>query len=528
MHQAPTPFEKLEDGLYRTELPVGEYDIMARAEGLGFAFERVELPMDGERSLTFPVASSLQVIVVDAVSQQPIERARVAAIRRRALGPPLAQAWTDAEGKATLADLPDVHDPERVSRWLVRAAHPGYATSYADLDGRDAALVDAPVLVELSEGGAIDGRVHLSGRPTGSSHMVVFEARGARGQHPDDEMPRLAVTSADDGTFELSHLLPGTYRYQVFERFLSGDPQTFDWQNMAIDAVASGGAPVAAGEPTPVEIDLAVGGGFLGPRATLRGVVRAGGLALSGAQAFVLGDGERMALTDAAGRFEIVDLPATQLTVQIRAPEESAGHGLLHSEPVALQPDQVHEMTVEIEAQIEAQFAVRLGEEAVPGCRISLERIGGDGGVRASYQIRTDASGTAQVTVYRAGTYHLLAEHPQKGRHEEPIEITRDGAFRFSVSLDPGVPFAGLVECSSRGDPRRGEPYRILVFEQIRDDGHILSERQHQLERDSDAFHLIGMRAGHYRVRLYQPGTSAGPIEFDVGPAGDRHLRLRF
>lgn len=119
----------------------------------------------------------------------------------------------DADGSCVLTGL----EP---GTWIVQVDAPGYARTFSAPFPIRAGEQDLPVLVEMSEGGALVGRcVDERGRPLFG--VTVETAAGFLDESPLMEILGAAIPSrttsartqtGEDGTFRLDHLAPGEYR----------------------------------------------------------------------------------------------------------------------------------------------------------------------------------------------------------------------------------------------------------------------------------------------------------------------------
>src|SRR6185369_9961006 len=170
----PAQIETVEPGhVVIHGLAPGTCALFGRVAGLARAMATCTVAAEAtaEVTLEFAPATTLDVEVVDAATQAPIEWASVSSGRGRMRQASTVTRRTNAEGKAQLPEMPTVETPPE-NEWdqggtYVRAFHPAYAPQALPMTfPADGTSAPAPMRFELRPGAALKGRIHVgSGAP---------------------------------------------------------------------------------------------------------------------------------------------------------------------------------------------------------------------------------------------------------------------------------------------------------------------------------------------------------------------------
>ncbi len=514
------------------ELPVGEWQVIARAPGYGIASSKVTLTADGATTvITLGGAASLPVHVIDAAGA-PVDYALVSALGsfQGEFVLPFTAARTDVEGRALLQALP-VEAPV-----VVRVSHPGYARGYAKL-GVEALATAATIEVVLLRGGDLVGRVQTQGAPP-EKPLMLFLTRSNRFDTdnviPDAQTPHFGMTKAD-GTFAVHHLPAGKWRYAVMSRFLANGPLDLV-KRLAADnepePLAEGETEILEGQQTTLEIE-ALPDVPMAP-ATLHGEVRVGGERVAKAQVQLSGRRWNNMECDERGAFAFADLRPGRYTITIHRQTER-GRTLVHTESLVLQPGEDREVRVDARL-VPYPVVVQLGDGSpaaqsmvttyslAGGGETTGVDFGGDGMV-------TDENGAATLELLPS-RYALIASHQENGRCNVTIDASRPPDRPLVVTLNPGIRIAGHVVIDGwQPDPSVDKETLQLYLSAI-DDGQFSRagmDRWMQLDPEKLTFEAKGVDVGKFRAMLWMQGEGGmRQIEFEVPPGGATDLVLHF
>lgn len=211
-------------GAFRIEdLVSGEY--MLTASAAGFSLERMNrVAVDGEPlEIQLAQQGCAQGRVIDAISKQPLSSfncaVRLVNPGTTIYGRPIQQAdFRNAkDGAFELCGL----EP---GTYVVQASAPEYAPTYSGTFKIDQGMTVGDVLVEISRGGTLRGRVvdATTGEPVSNAEIGTFDNGYIKNPFTDllgGMMPRnttQALARTDkDGRFELSMLTPETYQLEI-------------------------------------------------------------------------------------------------------------------------------------------------------------------------------------------------------------------------------------------------------------------------------------------------------------------------
>jgi RNA polymerase sigma factor (sigma-70 family) len=250
----------------------------------------------------------------------------------------------------------------------------------------------------------------------------------------------------------------------------------------------------------------------------LRGVVLgADGRALPGAEVHVRpqpGE-ERRATTDAAGRFEVHALNASESGfVLVSAP----WHAVLARQPLAFGPDAPG--SIELRLQPETPLAGRVLDERGRPVADALVRAEGDRlleiatdyGERTTWEwkagcneVRTDAEGRFRFAQLYPGEFQVRTSPPDAPELRAELRV-RSGREDVELVLDRAalerVVFTGTVR-----DARTHEPLReFSVSPQRAEAGGGTRGNSRSFDDTQGSFRLAGYEPGRYDVRITAPG----------------------
>jgi len=358
-------------------------------------------------------------------------------------------------------------------------------------------------------------RVHVGGRIVPRGHCLILTPRG---DDRDDDEVRFAATGVD-GTCRVRGLMPGTWRYEVYGRFLFQDMHRFlptIVMKGEPDRISRGEVTIAADTVTPLELDLSPAA--LSAPGTIRG--RIDGPATRGRVYRVRASGGASQTEDVVGggTFQFSNLAPGFWSVVV-SEIENQDEQIVYQRTLNLAPGAEEVMDLEFD---EVAFDVRVADArtglGIAGAWVSASGALGGGGSRAD---STDADGRTRVVVMQPGHYTLWVHHEDYGSTEQDIDVPPSGEVR--VALDPGVPCAGRVEFE---DPQ-GQTDREWYL-MVSTDGRSFRNSV-QVDPKDPRFVIHGLPAGDYRALLFSPAANANrQISFRLPPQGDTNLVLRF
>lgn len=526
----PLTAAELEPGRFRIDaLGSGRYQVTARVAGRAPGLGEVDcLAPENELVLTCAAGTPLELLVIAAGSREPVRGARASVLRAGTSGfQKLAVALTDAEGRARLGPLPALPPPGDDAnpfddQPLIRVQHARFGEHSAALDPRV-----SPLVVELSAGGILTGRVHWGGAVPTRIYMLTLEKRDTEDILELFQLPRFTLTGPT-GEFRLANLLPGRYGVELLERFLDRDPLGMIAAEVEPVTLYRGEVVIADGKTEELEIDLTPSG--RGATARVVGRVHFDGRPLEGAEVSVSGSEDVRVTTDARGRFEtpaFVVLGSSQIRVQGSVP---LGNGAtrqmeLHSESVQLVHDQVHALELDLyPLRVRARVLAAGSDQPVAGARLTAElqkeegrrRVGGD-------PAESDARGEAELLVLEPGEYRLSATAAGFGRASATTRVAAEGQVEpVLLRLPRAVPCAGRVDAV----PLDVGPVQFSYLNVRHAEG--VSSAGARLTPPEYAFALEGLVPGRYTANLFLGGQRGEEVSFELGPGGDTDLVLTF
>ncbi|MGN6104996.1 MAG: carboxypeptidase regulatory-like domain-containing protein [Kofleriaceae bacterium] len=524
------------DGRYQITLPDGTWSATASHDDYASEtrdFAVTGAPLDIDFVLT--PGGVIRGRVIARGDGKPVPGARVDAMNERlVVGDAYADATTDADGRFVLRGLA----PGGLS---IRARASGLGTAAPTIVhlGVGEQLEDVVLVVDRAF--SISGRVVEGGKPNaGVPGVNVAATAMATGQYAG-----ALEVSAEDGSFEIVAVEPGTYTLVAFGEGYMPD--------------LSGSVSVVDRDVTGVVIELATG-------ATLSGRVQPGTVATIGLElgsdATVLGNlfdsikaGMARAESDETGAFTLRGVPDGAF--QLRATTTDGRKGLL---PIQVAGRDQRDLVVELAAQaslsgrvVDARGAavagVRVRAEAARGARGFSLQIGeetsqavtsADGRFRL---VGLDA-GKVEVRVYDELGMLAWADRPAS---REPIELelakevaktgvtlvveARDGKIRGRVVGADGKPAADAWVTAR---PHRGTEDDALRFDEAArpvlsgPDGAFAIERlrhgTYDLVAEGDKGRARGEQTGvqtggHTTISLAPLGTLTGRVRVGAQPA---------
>ena len=301
--------EGLADGLYTLRVEASSFDASP--------LQRVEAGDTNVVIELFELAVAAGRVVDSGGSPGPTfqVKARVANEMGAAYGAVVAQRSVkgSSDGRFELKGIPE-------GSYVIEAVADGYASSFSDTFMATQGIVTSDIVVRLTRGGSMSGRVISSydGAPVAGAEIATLDNDYAEGElwalfgalEPSATTKTKVYTDAD-GRFEIEVMTPGTYQVQVrargFSTYSARDLQVVEGQAMSVP-----------------EINLVKG-------AVVRGVVLGPGKAPQAGASVQLApgnfgsEGHRSVRTDGAGRFVIENaLPGTY---QLSATRPNSGNG---------------------------------------------------------------------------------------------------------------------------------------------------------------------------------------------------------
>ncbi|MEY4828913.1 MAG: hypothetical protein RLZZ562_709 [Planctomycetota bacterium] len=333
---------KLEDGRIEIrELPLGHYTLIAKAEGSATDGAAVEIIAGvAEAQIDLKPGRNFSVRVLGP-NDVPVRNATiyVAESGKDAVEIPICAGRTDKEGMLAVTDL-------RSDEGRATAEHPKWGMTHSRFS-----VKDGEVVLRMQEPGWIDGSLMRGGKPVeAGKYAIAAEARFEWSSRPQavESVPTFA-TPALDGTWKMRALQPGKYSVSTIpaiEAMRSPGGMVETMQNAWGDESARSEITVVSGQGVTCALTLD-GEVYEGPVGQIFGVVQIDGLPAEGATMQAYGQARRLAKCDAAGRFELRDVPAGRIQVQLR-PAGSGGGENLWSSQVEVVAGQSRDLVIDI------------------------------------------------------------------------------------------------------------------------------------------------------------------------------------
>jgi len=529
-------------------LAPGMCALFGRVAGLARAVADCTVTAEGtaEVTLGFVPATTLDVEVVDAATQAPIEWASVSAGRGRMRQATSAIRRTNAEGKAQLPEMPTVETPPEneydPGGIYVRAFHPAYAPQAVPLTfPADGTSAPAPMRFELRPGAALKGRIHVGSGAPAEPVMFVLENRNYGRTSIDDNFPRLAVPGLD-GTFEIKGLSPGKMSWEVMSRLFGGDAVSALEKIPTQATMRRGTIELEEGKTAELDVDL-------DPRlqdapCKITGIVHVHG-------AWRPAKLRLNANTQSYGRGELQGSPpAKSLEVRPEEPfslEVASGWlnvDLQEEAPVGdqkqwrqiyqtwfqLDPGATHDLTIDLEFVTARVLVVDADGNPLPHTTVVLNTMSkkGEDSSNSNAWGQTGDDGVAEVELPRRGTFHASVNDPKRGRGTATLELPSSRV--ETIKLSRGVPCVGRIEIVD--DPGGEFTFYLQIYRVASNDKNAAVFYDEgmglQLDKGVRTFDVVGLVAGHYRVHLYGNRWSRDYVEFELPSEGRTDLALRY
>ncbi|MBM4015608.1 MAG: carboxypeptidase regulatory-like domain-containing protein [Planctomycetes bacterium] len=534
-HELRGRVTEVEAGKYvARQLPVGRWQVLARAPAYGIGAAEVELTQEGAEPvlIQLPGAQTLVVNVRDAAAA-PIDYALVTALAEFEYVHvmPFTAARADAEGRATLQGLP------LGRKVALRGRHPGFARGYVVISPEQLAG-GQPVDLVLHKGGDFVGRITTQGEPPAKPLMLTISGRDRDDDIAESEMPRFGLT-ASDGTFAVRHLPAGKYRYSVFGRFLAESPTALI-KRIATDAepdtLAEGEFVIEEGQETRVEIE-ALPDVPMEP-ATLSGVVRVAGTRVSGGRVQLSGRRWNQEKLDERGEFTFGELRPGRYRVEILGDREMGGT-VLFNEELTLGLGEVRQL--DIDARLTEQLVRVTLPDGSPAPHVMVHAVAQRSeDPAATRSMFGGSSGSARGTNDKGevtlqlllGSYSLIGSSDEHGRGKATCEVRAAAGEPVTIVMEPGIPCAGRVVAEGVDlAARRGEDeweWHLYLSPLENEDDVVGFNGWAQLRPPDFTFAVKNAAPGRYQAMLWGPGNDMQQIEFELPPGGASELVLRF
>jgi hypothetical protein len=524
-------------------LAPGRCSLFARVAGMARASKTCEVTAEAtaEATLEFVPAATLDVEVVDATTQAPIEWASVSSGEGRSREVVTIARRTNAEGKAQLPEMPAVEVKEKsdVNGTWVRAFHPAYAPQTLPMAfAADGTSAPAPLRFELRPGAALKGRVHVgSGAPT-EPVIFMLESRNYGRTSIDDLFPRMAVPGLD-GTFEIKGLAPGTTSWTVMTRLFGGDAASSLEKIPSVATLKSGSVTLEEGKTAEVDVDL-------DPRmqdapCKITGTVHVHGARRPGTlrfeartQPMARGGETKQDSTEVRPEQPFtLEIPGgwinADLVEQIKDAQPPQTRQLYQTW-FQLDPGQAHDLTIDLEFVTAKLLVVDADGNPAPHLSVMLnaersEANSGDPSASVNAWGQTGDDGVAEVELSRRGNWHCQVTDAKAGRGSGTFDFPSTRVER--IVLSRGVPCGGRIEIV---DDPGGDLSFYLQLQRVSENESVSSDDYMgiQLDKGVRTFDIVGLSPGRYRVNLWGNRYSRDEAVIDLTSAGRSDLVLRF
>lgn len=519
-----------EPGVYvARELPVGKWQVIARAPGYGIGDASVELAAEGGTvAITLGAAADLEVRVSDAATGEPVDYALAAALSEfeSAFVQPFTAARSDERGMATLRALP------AAERLYVRVRHPGYTRAYAEVTPERLAL-GTPLEMALTRGGDLVGRVTTQGEPPVKPVMILAEFRDDISRLPENEMPRFGLTAAD-GTFAIRHLQAGRWRYNVFPRFLAEGPQALLRRaaaDLEPEELAQGDFTIAEGQETQLEIEALPDVPMV--PASLFGEVRLHGERVAGAQIQLTGRRWNNMQADEHGAFRFDDLRPGRYVVIVRGGGQR-GNLLLHREAIQLGSGEQRELRVD--ARLTAQEVTVRRADGSPAAGVQVHAVAGSGSgaeedpFGMTYSGSSDGEGKVFLELL-PGPYDLVAVSDELGRGRTRVDVGDQPGRAAEITMAAGIHFTARIVVEGGEAPQEGQSWHFYIdprFEIAAAD-RVAMQNWREVDPADPRVELKNVVPGTYHAMLWGSGDGRMlQTELEIPPGGASDAVIRF
>jgi hypothetical protein len=434
-----------------------------------------------------------------------------------------ASATADAHGRAAL-DALDIGPGIQGELWL-RVQFPGYAPAWTAVQP-DTASVE----VRMGRGGAVHARLLAPALPAVVGLMLL---EGAGGTHAEEAVYSLRLDASGEGT--LAQLTPGRWQYQLLEGWERDASVLALLEKSAElpDDAARGEFEIREGETTELVLGRqaepsaveTVGGGT----GVLHGTLRIDGAPARGRvsvqhEGVHDPDSIRYLKLDARGAFEFRDLPAGPVAFVYEDQEQEGRRGpsSMLVQPFDLVPGEERAADLRYES-IGLDLEVVVGDlEPVNEASVTLD-CRGDDGVWFRFTGETDRAGRIHVPLLQQGTCRIMVARREVGLTRTEIQVGSAPVEPLVIALEAGVPCAGRIEIP-------GADGSFHLFFTTIDAMWIGGTKEVELAGGSGEFSVQGLPPGAYQAQLYSRDREDrfSPLRVELGPNGDRELRLRF
>lgn len=446
---APRPLsnrtEEIEPGVYLiSDLQPGEWDMVAELTGYAlFRFDENLKRGDREQELVLEQGLELKVRVVRASDGEPVDYARVDAMPTGSgFERPLAVDRTDATGLARLTDLGE-------GDITLLITHPALAVTQMPVtvpleEG------ELEVLVELEAGGRIVGEVTDNGRPPAEPMLVVLEPRGD--MQGDAQLPRATITQLD-GSFVFERVDPGSARLEVRSRSDIGSASSL-MEVFFESPLAKESVEVPPMGEVHVMLDMGqafddIETGYVSGQLTVNG------RPADGWKIRTFSKIRRSATTDAAGRYDLGQVAAGDVSLMISSPGAGLSFSSTESHDFTLLANDVHIENISFSTgSISGRVVSDLDGRPIQAAIVYTEdaREGASWGRRMGAPTMADGSFLLDPVV--AGTYRVSVRiDGYASASSEVFELAelqrRDG---IVIRVRPAVVISGTVSIVDMGD----------------------------------------------------------------------------
>src|SRR5262245_32462468 len=452
-----------EDGQIEvTDLQCERYTLLAQAAGAAVTAADVDLTQ-GAAHVQVDLLPCVQFVVrCLGPDDAPIRNAAIYVSDRGSRekgggGPgemPLLAGRTGADGRFRV---------EHVSSWNARitAEHPRWGA----LHGRVEQELPEPreLVLRAAVPGWIDGTLTDGGKaPAVGKYMVgaMWRSQGQRGA--TESMPTLTAPSLD-GKFTLRALQPGSYSVAALPSAsaLHSPGGVLEMMQSAMfgQHESSQDVEVVSGQGVTVNID-ATGVQYDGPVGSLFGTVQVDGRLAVGYRVRATGSNvNRMAIADAAGRYELRDVPVGRVDISLTAADGSMfdRQGIWHR-GIELQPAQ--NLEVNIDVATTSLSGICLRPDGSPAIHAHVQVRGQplvptEGMNNIWRYVQTDADGHFRVDGIMAGIYRLEVSGNDEDAVRGVLEDIRAEGGRavedLRLQLHTTLVFSGRVDMAVFG-----------------------------------------------------------------------------
>ncbi len=524
-------FREVEPGRYVNDrVTPGVYDILARIEGRSPGYQYTTLQEENtEITLQCLEGHKINVTVLDALTKEPIERARASLLRASASGfSKLDVEYSNAAGQADLGPVRD-YSEETVHEFfptetILLVQHPDYGDNASKFETSE--LVTA---VMLEKGGSLSGHVHWGGAVPTRLYMIILEHRGDSGFLEMFTPPRIGLSDLE-GEFSFTNLAPGKYGFELIERFLDQDPLSFINDDFNPVTLYRQEFEIVNGQTTEIEIDLSPTG--RGPTAAIRGRVRVDGADIQGATVSIRGNERLKVQTDSYGRFETAEFSImNQIRVKITGDVSVDGakkRGMnLYEASLELENGETREIDIDLyPLSLEVEVVDAVSGQPVEGAqvraRIKKKDEGASGTGFQDKGAKSDRAGLATMLIPNPGEFTLSVSADGFAKNSSSVEVPEGGMRRpTAVQIAPSVPCKGMIRFDSVTPTTGGFSYI-----HVRSEDNVISQGT-RLQAPEYTFDIDGLAVGKYNVWIYVSGQRS-ETSFDLGPEGEVELLLDF